>query len=84
MYSSNKNAGDRKFVLEDIKKALSTLSEDYYIPFTMYYEGYKYREIAIELDLPIGTIKTRIHVARKSLQNELLAYSNKLELPIFA
>lgn len=84
MYSSNKNAGELKFVLEDIQKALSTLSDEYYIPFIMYFEGYKYREIAAQLDLPIGTIKTRIYVARKSLQNKLLTYSDKAKIPMFA
>ena len=84
VYSSHKNAGERKFILEDIQKALSTLSDDYYIPFKMYFEGYKYREIAVHLDLPIGTVKTRIHIARKSLQDELLTYSDQVELPVFA
>lgn len=84
LYSSNKNAGERNFILEDIQNALSTLSDIYYIPFTMYFEGFKYREIAIQLNLPIGTVKTRIHIARKSLQDELLIYSGRVELPVFA
>lgn len=72
--SATKNRGENKFVMEDINHALSNLSEDYYIPFTMYFEGYKYHEISDYLGIPIGTVKTRIHVARKVMKKTLNAY----------
>lgn len=73
-FSSTKNRGENEFVMEDIKDAMSNLSDDYYVPFTMYFEGYKYHEIADHLGIPIGTVKTRIHVARKSLKKSLRPY----------
>lgn len=72
--SATINNGENKFVMEDINSALSTLTEDYYTPFTMYFEGYKYHEIAEHLSIPIGTVKTRIHVARKLMKKTLSAY----------
>lgn len=74
LVSAHLNAGENKFVMEDINKALSTLSDEYYTPFTMYFEGYKYNEIAEHLQIPIGTVKTRIHVARKVMKKSLSAY----------
>ncbi len=73
-FSATNNQGEQKFVMDDIKAALSSLQKEYYIPFTMYFEGYKYHEIADYLAIPIGTVKTRIHVARKSLKKSLKAY----------
>ncbi|MFD2598566.1 RNA polymerase sigma factor [Sphingobacterium corticis] len=73
--SATHNKGVNKFMMEDINSALGKLSEDYYVPFTMYYEGYKYHEIADHLAIPIGTVKTRIHVARKAMKKTLHAYS---------
>jgi len=43
----------------------------------MSYEGYKYSEIAENLDVPLGTVKIRIHVARKKLKESLGAYGNE-------
>ena len=73
-YSAKSNGGEQKFVMDDIKKALNSLQQEYYVPFTMYFEGYKYHEIAEHLEIPIGTVKTRIHVARKLLKKDLKAY----------
>lgn len=74
MGSSTKNLGENKFVMEDINVALQNLSEDYFTPFTMYFEGYKYHEISEQLSIPIGTVKTRIHVARKTMKKTLNCY----------
>ncbi len=74
MVSATSNQGENKFVMDDINQALSSLSEEYYVPFTMYFEGYKYHEISDHLKIPIGTVKTRIHVARKAMKKTLNAY----------
>lgn len=74
LYSASSNRGEQKFISEDIHRALSTLSKVYYTPFMMYFEGFKYHEIAEELALPIGTVKTRIHGARLHLKKFLKVY----------
>ena len=84
MYSATKNQGEPKFVMEDIKNALGKLPDEYYVPFTMHFDGHKYHEIAEHLTIPIGTVKTRIHVARKILKKGLKAYDNGVAKPIYA
>lgn len=83
VYSATRNRGESKFIMDDIREAMLGLSDDYYIPFTMHFEGYKYYEIAEHLDLPIGTVKTRIHVARKTLKQSLKVYGVEVKLPEF-
>jgi RNA polymerase sigma-70 factor (ECF subfamily) len=55
----------------EIRKAICHLEEEYKIPFEMYIDGFKYKEIAEHLDLPIGTIKSRIFLARQELMQAL-------------
>jgi RNA polymerase sigma factor (sigma-70 family) len=76
VFSSTKNQGESKFIMDDIRNAMGKLPAEYYIPFTMYFEGHKYHEIADHLTIPIGTVKTRIHVARKLLKKGLKPYDN--------
>lgn len=83
MYSASNNQGESKFVLDDIKIALESLSDEYYVPFTMYFDGHKYHEIAEHLTIPIGTVKTRIHVARKLLKKSLHDYNPKKMSEVF-
>lgn len=78
VHSATSNQGENKFMMEDINSALNALSDDYYTPFTMYFEGYKYHEISEHLNIPIGTVKTRIHVARKAMKKTLTAYNSNL------
>ena len=44
--------------------------------FLLNVEGFKYHEIAEELNIPIGTVKTRIFVARRVLRKSLHAYGD--------
>src|SRR5690606_3033328 len=73
-HSATRNAGENKFIMEDITGAMRRLSDEYYVPFSMYFEGYKYHEISEHLCIPIGTVKTRIHVARKVMKKALDPY----------
>lgn len=78
--SATSNHGENKFVMEDINKALTKLQPELSIPFLRYFEGYKYHEIAQELDIPIGTVKTRIHMARQALKAQLKMYSERKKI----
>lgn len=60
--------------LKDMKKALDELDEEIRVPFTMHVLGYKYHEIAEKLNIPIGTVKSRIFMARKQLMIVLKDY----------
>lgn len=66
-----KNDAITNFNLEEIDRAIEQLSELYRVPFLMHFQGYKYNEIAEKLSLPLGTVKNRIHVARKELKEQL-------------
>lgn len=66
-----KNDSERSFLAEDLQAALSDVSETFTKPFLMYYNGFHYEEIAQELNLPLGTVKSRIFFARKELQARL-------------
>ncbi len=57
--------------LKEIHRIVNALPRDYRIPFAMYVSGFKYREIAEKLDLPLGTVKSRIFFTRQRLQNDL-------------
>ncbi|HMU98125.1 MAG TPA: RNA polymerase sigma factor [Chitinophagales bacterium] len=61
------NNAERAFVMEDINLALQKISAELRVPFLMHYKGYKYKEIADKLNLPLGTVKSRIFFARKDL-----------------
>jgi RNA polymerase sigma factor (sigma-70 family) len=60
----------------EINQAISELEDEFRIPFLMHVEGYKYKEIAEELNLKIGTVKSRIFFTRKKLMEALKDYSN--------
>ena len=57
--------------LKEIRRIVNALPKEYRVPFSMYVSGFKYREIAERLDLPIGTVKSRIFFTRQRLQKDL-------------
>lgn len=65
------NSGISNLTMTEIMKLLSEMDDQYSVPFLRYFDGYSYQEIADDLDKPLGTIKSRIHHARKMLQKEL-------------
>lgn len=73
--SSSSNKAESSLIAEDINKALKKLPAVYRTPFIKYFEGFKYHEIADELNIPIGTVKTRIFNARKLLKSTLKMYN---------
>ena len=76
--SSTNNDSISTFAMNDINNAVGSLEDAYKTPFMMHFRGFKYHEIAEKLDIPIGTVKNRIHIARKELKDRLhmYAYSN--------
>jgi RNA polymerase sigma factor (sigma-70 family) len=69
------NQAELKFIRKDLETAIDSLPADLKITFLLNTEGFKYHEIAEELHIPIGTVKTRIFVARRMLRKKLHVYS---------
>ncbi|MES2430031.1 MAG: RNA polymerase sigma factor [Bacteroidota bacterium] len=65
------NEIDGNLRTKDIYNAIHKLPEVFKIPFVLYFEGYKYNEIAKILNEPLGTIKSRIHFSRKLLKEQM-------------
>ncbi len=62
------------YTYSEIMLVLNSFADEYKIPFSLYFTGYKYDEIAKRLHLPLGTVKSRIFFARKRLQEILKDY----------
>ena len=57
--------------MSELQGALGKLDNTFRTPFQMHHEGYKYHEIADQLAIPVGTVKSRIHQARHRLMGML-------------
>jgi len=69
-------------VESEVKEALEALPERFRTVMLLDVEGFAYKEIAEMLGIPIGTVMSRLHRARKSLQKSL--YDHALERGIAA
>jgi RNA polymerase sigma factor (sigma-70 family) len=65
------NTAESGMRMKEIQKSIQQLPEIFKTPFLLYFDGYKYHEIAEVLDEPLGTIKSRIHFARKLLKTQI-------------
>lgn len=65
---------DSEFSEKEILEVVEGLEADHRIPFEMHTQGFKYKEIAEELDISIGTVKSRIFFGRKKLMERLEGY----------
>jgi RNA polymerase sigma-70 factor (ECF subfamily) len=65
-------------VESDIKKAVESLPENFRIPVLLAdLEGMSYQEIADILEIPIGTVMSRLHRGRKAMQKALWEFASK-------
>ena len=67
---------DKAYQIKEITKAINRFNDDLKVPFSMFLSGYKYNEIAEKLNVPLGTVKSRIFFARQELQKRLKDFQN--------
>jgi RNA polymerase sigma-70 factor (ECF subfamily) len=72
--ATTSNAAESNLRMKEIFAALHALPEIFKQPFMLYFEGFKYHEIAEMLGEPLGTIKSRIHFARRLLKTQISKY----------
>lgn len=63
------NRAESSIMMKELVSMVEQLDDSIRVPFLMHYQGYKYQEIADYLDLPLGTVKSRIFFARKELKD---------------
>ncbi len=75
LLSTNKNVAVNTAVSQisykEIQTLINNLPDIFKNPFMLYYDGFKYQEISDILGEPLGTIKSRIHFARKLLKENI-------------
>ncbi len=69
-----RNNAEATLEWKTINEAIHQLPDIFKKPFMLYFEGYKYYEIADMIKEPLGTIKSRIHFARKLLKSQIQRY----------
>lgn len=71
---SDMNTPYGAFAVSEITEIIASFPKEFSQPFSMFIAGYKYEEIAEELGLPIGTVKSRIFAIRSKLRRILSDY----------
>lgn len=68
-----KNQADTNLSMMELEGMIESLDDGLKIPFMMHFDGYKYQEISDDMELPLGTVKSRIFFARKALKEKIYA-----------
>lgn len=71
------NEAELRFIRKDLEEAIQKLPKELKLTFLLNAEGYKYHEIATELAIPLGTVKTRIFTAKRILRKSLQQYGDQ-------
>lgn len=65
------------FTDDEVRIALEELPEAYLLPILLDVQEFSYQEIADILDVPIGTVMSRMHRGRKALQKSLIVFATE-------
>ncbi len=65
------NQGEHDMRYQELERVIENIGEMYNVPFLMFYRGYEYKEIAEYLNIPIGTVKSRIFLARQKMKQQI-------------
>ncbi|MGE5357193.1 MAG: RNA polymerase sigma factor [Deltaproteobacteria bacterium] len=68
------NEADSQILLEELNELIDLLDDNLREPFRMHFTGYKYQEIAEKTDIPLGTVKSRIFIARNEIKKLIAKY----------
>ena len=63
-----RNEAESKILMDELSEIIEDIDERFKTPFKLFYKGYSYEEISNDLDLPLGTVKSRIFIARRKIR----------------
>ena len=65
------NQAESNLEMQQLSIYMNQMEDSFRVPFLLHYQGFKYDEISDQLDIPLGTVKSRIFFARKKLRNRI-------------
>lgn len=74
------NQANSIIMQKELSVILESLDKEYKVPFLMFHQGFHYDEIADHMNLPIGTVKSRIFYARKRLRQIITIHYDTTQL----
>ncbi|MDF1866751.1 MAG: RNA polymerase sigma factor [Saprospiraceae bacterium] len=76
------NSANTNIMMKELTGMIEELEDSIRVPFLMHYQGFKYKEIAEQFNLPLGTVKSRIFFARKALQEKVTKRYTRVEIAL--
>ncbi len=66
--ASDTEQPDALLMNKELHHLIRLLPQSYEVPIRMFLAGYSYKEIASHMKIPIGTVKSRIHLGKKQIR----------------
>ncbi len=66
------NDAQSNIMMDELNGLIDRIDDRFKTPFRLFYEGFSYDEIAAKLEVPLGTVKSRIFIARRQLKEAIL------------
>ena len=75
---SNEGLPDEQLIKKELLDIIKLLPHPYEKPIQLFLTGYSYKEISQYMNIPIGTVKSRIHLGKKHSRKVYMALLNDL------